>query len=156
MLAANTGESMAFGVDENTAPLVDIATQKLSVAGQQGVWVIEHVQQKTARTLRNQIKAVSHYLTAGSSLRIAKNSKKKAELTLAKTTIAPPSSSSKITMPTEEHFAQWVNSACLHGEKSQVLLNQAKLTIKPVLNNSCHLAQGAAGYEPIALLLEIP
>lgn len=155
-LAANTGESMAFGVDENTALLVDIEAQKLSVVGQQGVWVIEQVQQKTERSLRNQIKAVSHYLIAGSSLRIAKNGKKMAELTIAKTAIAPPSNSSKVTTPTEEHFAQWVNSACLHGEKSQVLLNQAKLTIKPILNNSCHLAQGAKGYESIALLLEIP
>lgn len=155
ILAANTGTEMAFGIDENTALLVDTKSQKLTVSGQHGVWVIEQVKQKTAHSFHTQINAISHYLTKGSVLTMDKEGNKIAELTIRKTAEAATSNSPQVTKPVVNNFTQWVKSACLDEEQNQVMVNKARLTIKPMLNDSCQLAQGAVGYQSINLVLEI-
>ncbi|MDI5875490.1 cyanophycinase [Shewanella xiamenensis] len=155
ILAANTGTETAFGIDENTALLVDTKSQKLTVSGQHGVWVIEQVKQKAAHSFHSQINAISHYLTKGSVLTMDKEGNKIAELTIRKTAVTATSNSPQVTKPVVNNFTQWVKSACLDEEQNQVIVNKARLTIKPLLNDSCQLAQGAVGYQSINLVLEM-
>lgn len=72
MLAAETSAPLAFGIDENTAMLVDVHTQKLEFVGEHGVWIFQNAEVSNATNSVSRYRTNSHYLTSGDLAEINK------------------------------------------------------------------------------------
>ncbi|MCL1065704.1 cyanophycinase [Shewanella olleyana] len=131
MLTASTDSEMGFGVDENTALLVNTADKRLSVIGENGVWVIEQTQAKETGSDRLSFSGISHYLTSGSQAELNGSS---LQLTNSSLSELKKSADIKSNIPV---YLQWINQACHEGRILRTLINDFELTMQPMTSNGC-------------------
>ncbi|MEM6191803.1 cyanophycinase [Shewanella scandinavica] len=149
LLSANVDSKMAFGVDENTALLVDLSHRSLSVVGEHGVWALAQVDRLKQSQANSEINAVSHYLTPGSYAEIDATGEHLTHIRLAQT--------AKLTsiMSKQSDFFTWVSNACRQGIYSTSLSDKYELTITPMAALSCQgILNQEWGYQSMDLTLK--
>ena len=149
LLSANADSKMAFGVDENTALLVDLSHRSLSVVGEHGVWALAQVERLKQSQANSEINAVSHYLTPGSYAEIDATGEHLTHIRLALTAKLTP------IMSKQSDFFSWVSNACRQGIYSTSLSDKYELTITPMAVLSCQgVLNQERGYQSMGLTLK--
>ena len=149
LLSANADSKMAFGVDENTALLVDLSHRSLSVVGEHGVWALAQVERLKQSQANSEINAVSYYLTPGSYAEIDATGEHLTHIRLDQT--------AKLTsiMSKQSDFFTWVSNACRQGIYSTSLSDKYELTITPMAALSCQgILNQERGYQSMGLTLK--
>ena len=148
MLTASTDSEMGFGVDENTALLVNIADKHLSVIGEHGVWVIEQTQARKDDNGKSIFKGVSHYLTSGSQADID-NKQRLANIEFANRVVS-------VNMAANyPAYQQWIVQACREGRLSSKLIDDVVLILLPSSTTGCQsVLNNQQSYQGIKLLLQ--
>lgn len=148
MLTASTDSEMGFGVDENTALLVNIADKHLSVIGEHGVWVIEQTQARKDDNGKSIFKGVSHYLTSGSQADID-NKQSLANIEFANRVVS-------VNMAANyPAYQQWIVQACREGRLSRKLIDDVELILLPSSTTGCKpVLNNQQSYQGIKLLLQ--
>ncbi|BFL83693.1 hypothetical protein LFREDSHE_21430 [Shewanella baltica] len=140
---------MAFGVDENTALLVDLSHRSLSVVGEHGVWALAQVERLKQSQANSEINAISHYLTPGSYAEIDATGEYLTHIRLAQTAKLTP------IMSKQSDFFTWVSNACRQGIYSTSLSDKYELTITPMAALSCQgILNQERGYQSMGLTLK--
>lgn len=147
MLSALSENKLGFGVDENTALLVDLRNHTVSVVGEHGVWVVEqsHVTQTPLS-----YSGVMHYLTAGDNAKVdvVTQSLNHIQLLSADKTISKQAD-------VKREFNAWVDKACVDGQ-NDIDLGQAKLIIKPQSQQECdQIKRNGQHYQNINIQLNL-
>ncbi|PMG29499.1 hypothetical protein BCU94_14150 [Shewanella sp. 10N.286.52.C2] len=140
---------MGFGVDENTALLVNIADKHVSVIGEHGVWVIEQTQVTNDSNDQPISEGVSHYLTSGSQADID-DKQQLIHIELANEGV---SIDMQATYPT---YHQWIKQACREGKASRKQLNNYELVLLPSSITDCQkILKNQLSYQSITLRLRM-
>ncbi|MCL1144177.1 cyanophycinase [Shewanella gaetbuli] len=148
MLTASTGSEMGFGVDENTALLVNLADKDLKVIGEHGVWVIEQAQVNLNDNGKQRYEGVSHYLSSGSQANINNNHQLVNIEFVSRTVLVDIA----VDYPV---YQQWIMQACREGRLSRKLIDDFELTILPTSTEGCQLAlNNKQNYQSIKILLQ--
>ncbi|MCW3172148.1 cyanophycinase [Shewanella subflava] len=149
MLTASTESEMGFGVDENTALLVNLADKHLSVIGEHGVWVIEQTQASKDNRGKINFSGVSHYLTSGSQADIDDSHWRLMNFELANQAVS-------VNMAANSSGdQQWIGQACRDGRLSNKLIDDFKLVVHPSSLAGCQqVLKGQLGYQGVKLLLQ--
>lgn len=148
MLTASTESEMGFGVDENTALLVNISDKHLSVMGEHGVWVIEKTQASKGSHGKPNFSGVSHYLTSGSQADID-NKQRLTNIEFANRVVS-------VNMAAKyPAYQEWIAKACREGLLSRKLIDDFELILLPSSSTGCRpVLNNQQSYQGIKLLLQ--
>ena len=148
-LTALSENKMGFGVDENTALLVDIQQRKLSVTGEHGVWIIEQATDGVSEENHRYTHAISHYLTQGTTAEIDQNNPNLINILIDDSKVGISSATD-----TKDDFSNWIIQACQKNAFSIELGHHFSLAVTPTSSQSCQsIHQKGNSYQAISLTL---